>query len=95
MFGFIVGSVIAQFVGAWSYHASKKHRGFTEVPAALAAGVTTTIAASALYILFHVHDWIAGPGATWGSSVFLALCMGILQGVLFRGRPFGRRLTSA
>ncbi len=95
MFGFILGTVLAQFAGAWSYHASKKHLGFTEVRAALAAGLTTTVVASALYLPFHVHDWIAGPGATWGVAVFLGLCIGILQGVLFRGRPLGRRLTSA
>jgi hypothetical protein len=95
MFGLIIGSVIAQFAGAWAYHASKKRLAFNEIPGALAGGLTTTAAASVLYILFHVHDWVAGPGASWGSSVFLGLCMGILQGVLFRGRPLGRRLTSA
>ena len=95
MIGFIVVSIIAQFVGAWAYHASKKHLAFTEVSAAIAAGLTTTVIASILYILLHVHDWLAGPGASWGSSVFLGLSMGILQGVLFRGRPLGRRLTSA
>ena len=87
MFGFIVGSIIAQVAGAWSFHASKKRLAFTEAPAALVAGFTTTVIASAVYIPLHVHDWAAGPGASWGISVFLGLCMGILQGVLFRGRP--------
>ena len=95
MFGFIVGSVIAQFAGAWAYHASKRRLAFTEVPAAIAAGFVTTVVASAVYIPSHVHDWVAGPGSSWGSSVLLGLCMGIMQGVLFRGRPLGRRLTSA
>jgi len=95
MIGFIVGSVIAQFAGAWAYHASRKHLAFTEIPAAIAAGLATTVLASILFILLHVHQWLAGPGASWGNSVFLGLCMGILQGVLLRGRPFGRRLTSA
>jgi len=95
MFGFIVGSVIAQFAGAWAYHASKRRLAFTELLAAIAAGLVTTVVASALYIPFHVHDWLAGPGSSWGSSVFLGLCMGVIQGVLLRGRPLGRRLTSA
>ena len=95
MIGFIIGSVIAQLAGAWAYHASKKRLAFTTVPAAIAAGLATTLLASILFIVFHVHDWLGGPGASWGNSVFLGLCMGILQGALFRGRPFGRRLTSA
>jgi len=95
MIGFIIGSVIGQLAGAWTYHASKKRLAFTELPAAIAAGLATMAVASILYILWHVQDWLAGPGASCGASVFLGLCMGILQGVLFRGRPLGRRLTSA
>jgi hypothetical protein len=95
MLGFILGSVIGQFAGAWAYHASKKRLAFRELLAALTAGVTTTLFASVVYVPFHVHEWLAGSGARWEISVFLALCMGIVQGVLFRGRPLGRRLTSA
>ena len=89
MFGFILGSVIAQFAGAWAYHTSKRRLAFSELPAAVVAGLVTTVIASIIYIPLHVHDWVAGPGSSWGSSVFLGLCMGIIQGVLFRGRPLG------
>jgi hypothetical protein len=87
MFGFILGSVIAQFAGAWVYHASKKRLAVGELLAALGAGLATTVVASAVYIPLHAHEWLAGPGASWEISVFLGLCMGIAQGVLFRGRP--------
>jgi hypothetical protein len=95
MFGFTIGSMIAQVAGAWAYHTSKKHLGVRELLAALAAGLTTMVVASVVYIPFRAHEWLAGPGARWEISVFLALCMGIVQGVLLRGRPLGRRLTSA
>ncbi len=87
MSGFVLGSVLAQFLGAWAFLTAKRRFGFREVPAAIISGLATTVVASVAYTIMRVHEWLAGPGANWGVSVFLAACVGLTQGFLFRSRP--------
>jgi hypothetical protein len=94
MLGFVLGTVLGQLAGAAAYIQTKARLGFTELPAAIVAGLTTTVVASSVYLAFHVQEWLGSePEAPVGYSVFLALCFGICQGVLFRGRPFARRTS--
>jgi hypothetical protein len=90
MAGFIIGTVAGQFSGAWVYWQVRGNPAGAVarwIDEAMAAGLVTTIVASAIYIPLGVHTWLGGDGASWGESVFLGLCMGICQGLLFRGRP--------
>ncbi len=92
MLGFILGTLAAQLTGSWLYwrvRAATSARPRSELTAATAAGLLAAAVASAIYLPLDVHTWIGGPGTSWGASVFLGICMGIIQGVLFRGRPFG------
>lgn len=88
--GFAVGAIAGQVSGAWCYW-RVRHKGLggykSEALAATCAGFVTALVATAVYSLFRVHTWIAGPGSSWGASAFLGLCTGIAQGVMFRGRP--------
>jgi hypothetical protein len=85
--GFIIGSVGGQFAGAWVYWQIRGDGPEREARAAAAAGLVTMVIASAIYIPLRVHTWVGGTDAPWGVSVFLGLCMGLCQGILFRGRP--------
>src|SRR5437867_4421871 len=88
--GFIIGSVAGQFSGAWVYwriRGSSPGPSMREADAAAAAGFVTAVVASAIYIPLGVHSWVLGSGTHWGMSVFLGLCLGLCQGMLFRGRP--------
>ena len=95
--GLVIGTVAGQFSGAWVY---RRVRGnspgpWSEFDAAWAAGLVTTAVASAIYVPLGVHTWALGSDASWGMSVFLALCLGICQGMLFRGRPSGPRAPTS
>ncbi len=91
--GFIVGTLVGQFAGAWVYwrtrNALEGHAG-RELWAGTAAGLLTAVVATAIYIPLGAHLWLAGAGAPWTAAAFLGACIGICQGVLFRGRPLGR-----
>ena len=89
LFGFIIGTLLAQVAGAAAYRFAKR-RALNETLAAIAGGFVAAVAATPVYIAFHIQDWLAGSGSSWGVSAFMAVCMGIVQGVLFRGRPLGR-----
>ena len=90
MLGFIVGTVLGQFAGALVFHASKKRLALGEAGARALAGLGTTVVTAPVFVIMGVHEWMAGEGTSWGAALFLAVCMGIIQGVLFRGRPFER-----
>lgn len=90
LFGFIIGTAVAQFAGAFAYRFAKA-KPLKEALAALSAGLVTAVVATPFYIAFHTHHWLAGSGSSWGISAFLAVCIGIVQGVLFRGRPLTPR----
>ena len=92
--GFVIGTVAGQVSGAWAYWrilGTGPGPSTRELEAGWAAGLVTTVIASAIYIPLGVHTWLGGDGAPWAASVFLALCMGICQGMLFRGRPLRPR----
>src|SRR2546429_6294801 len=89
--GFIIGTLIAQFAGAWTYGRAKRALALSEARAATASGIATTVVAALIYTLFRVHEWLGGQGVSWGLSVFMAICVGLVQGVLFRGRPLEPR----
>ena len=61
------------------------------VIASIASGLFATLATSIAFVAIGVHKWFIGPEAPWTASVFLALCFGICEGVLFKGRPLLRR----
>jgi hypothetical protein len=88
--GFVVGTIAGQLCGASAYRriasrsATESHR---VLKAAVGAGLTTATCASLVYILLGVHNWAGGAGSSWSLSVFLGLCMGLCQAVLFRDRP--------
>ena len=78
MAGFFCGDVAYRRVLARSQR---------RVIASIASGLLTTVATSVAFIAMDVHHWFIGPEAPWTASVFLALCFGICQGVLFKDRP--------
>ena len=75
----------------WQVRADGPAPGKRETGARLAAGIATAVAASAIFLVFGVHNWVGGDRTPWGASVLLGLCMGVCQGVLFRGRPWRGR----
>jgi hypothetical protein len=96
---FMAGTVAGQLAGAWVYW---RVRGNTPGPstsehdaavanrefdAAWAAGFVTAVVATGVYTALGVHAWLLGSDASWGVSAFLGGCMGLCQGMLFRGRP--------
>jgi hypothetical protein len=88
--GFVLGSVVGMFAGAWVYWrvlGDGARSAMRTVGAAVAAGLTTMAVDTVLFIPLGVHTWVGGIGTPWATSVFLALCLGVCQGVLFRGRP--------
>ena len=90
MAGFIVGTIVGQFCGAWVYWRVRGNRSgpaMREALAATAAGLVTAAIATAVYVPLDVHTWLGGLGAPWGASAFLAVMMGVCQALLFRGRP--------
>src|SRR6266516_539403 len=101
--GFIIGTVAGQLAGAWAYWRIRGNSpgqlnreddtaaANREFDAAWAAGFVTAVVASAIYIPLGVHTWVGGNGTHWGMSVFLGLCAGLCQGILFRGRPLRPR----
>ena len=95
MVGFIIGSFVAQFLAAYAYW---KVRGSGGSPptrpewlAVVADGVAYVLVASPIYIAGGVQHWLLGAEASWGVSVFMAVCMALVHAVLFRGRPSLRR----
>ena len=86
--GFVIGSVAGQFCGAAVYLrvSSDPSR---KLQASIAGGVAAAVCSSAIYVAFGVQDWLAGPDSWWGVSVFMGICMGLCQAVLFKGRPLG------
>jgi hypothetical protein len=89
--GYILGTIFGGIVGSSAYW---RVRGLgdvarkREISARIAAGVAAAIASSAIYIPLGVHVWVAEDWGNWKLSAFLGVCMGICQGVLFRGTLF-------
>jgi uncharacterized PurR-regulated membrane protein YhhQ (DUF165 family) len=95
MGGFILGTILGQFAGAWAYWQARRTDASSrraEWLAAAAGGLVSTLVASAVYVALGVHIWLSGEGTSWGASVFLAVCMSLVQAVLFRGRPSLRQV---
>ena|SRR2546425_1871391 len=91
--GFIIGSFVSQFAGAWAYWWVRGKDSSSTAPqwlAATAGGLAYTVVASAIYIPLHVHTWLGGEGTSWGASVFIAVCMALVQAILLPGRPWPR-----
>ena len=82
----LIGLLPAQPAGAWTYSKLKRSsspRWRREWVAASAAGLITTLVASAIYLALGLHRQLGGW--SWGASVFWGVCFGICQGVLGRG----------
>lgn len=95
--GFLIASVAGQLSGAWVYwrvRGATETRPSTELRAATASGFVTALIASAAYIPLGIHTWAGGTGTHWGLSVFLGICLGICQAVLFRGSPLAPPLRA-
>lgn len=90
MIGFVIGSILGTLGGSWVYHAARRVP-LGQLSAAILSGASVAFVDSVAYILLGVHSWVAGPGAAWGVSVFLAVCMGITYGALCRGQPLAPR----
>lgn len=96
MIGFIIGSAAGQLCGAWIYRllrSSGRPPDVGRAAASTAAGLVTTVVSTGIYIPFGVHTWVGGDGTTWGASIFLAVCMGLCQAILGRGRPWSPEST--
>jgi membrane protease YdiL (CAAX protease family) len=78
--------------GAWAYW---KIRGkelpdvWRETRARILAGLATTVVSAAVFIALDVHKYF-GNEIPWTFSIFLAVCAGICEGVLYRGRALER-----
>jgi hypothetical protein len=99
MAGFVVGTLIAQFAASWAYwrmRGDDPSRPSMEVLSGTVGGVVAALVSTALYIPTGVHTWVMGDEGSWPVSAFLGFCVGLVYGVLFRGRPWrpGRRTTS-
>ncbi len=80
MLGFIIGSFVAQFAGAGAYWQIRSRDSFSNGRpwvAAATGGVAYTLVASAIYIPFQVH-------------IFMAVVMSLVQAILLPGRPWPR-----
>ena len=84
--GFLIDTVSAQLAGASAYRRFHKSPTISEPVRAAATGLLTAIVAAGLYIPFRVGEWLSGA-EDWRVSAFLALCIGICQAILFKGRP--------
>ena len=93
---FALGTLAGQVTGAWVY---RRVRGVGTVPkshelyAATSAGLVTTVVASLVFLPLGLHKWLGSQGSTWPASIFIGLCIGICQAVLFRGRPLAPRTS--
>ncbi len=83
--GLLIGTMIAQLAGArtyWWVRAKTGTSSGSEWLSAISAGFVTTLGAAIVYIPLRLHNLL---DSSWGASVFLALCVGICQGALYRG----------
>ncbi len=87
MIDFVIGTVAGQFAGAW---VSWRIRRRAEWIRRTSAGLVTAVVATGIYLPLRVHTWAGGEGASRALSPFLGVCIGICQGVLWRGRPLAR-----
>jgi len=87
---FLLGSIVGQLSGAWVYwrvRSAVQSARTAELGAAAVSGAVTAVIASAAYLGLGIHTWAGGVDAHWGLAVFLGVCLGICQAVLFRGNP--------
>jgi ABC-type Co2+ transport system permease subunit len=85
---FVIGTIVGQFCGAAAYRRIARNPGpRNKLAASIVAGLVTTLCASSVFVVLGVHQWLGGPETSWGASVFLGICIGICQAVLFKHRP--------
>src|SRR5213593_2165718 len=80
-------------VGAWAYWRTRGDQApgpWLETRARITAGLATAIVAGAIFIALGVHKWFLGPETPWTASAFLGVCLGLCEGVLYRGRLLER-----
>ena len=90
MGGFIIGTMLGQLAGSWAYWKVYDRRADhnTEWRESVVAGTVSAVVAAAVYIPTHVQIWLAGEHGTWKVAVFVAVCMGLCQGILWPERPW-------
>jgi len=87
-----IAILVSLFAGAWAYW---KIRGeslagpLLETRARIVAGLATAAVCGALFVALGVHKYF-GNETPWTFSLFLGLCGGICEGVLYRGRLLER-----
>lgn len=90
LIGFAI--LVSLFAGDWTYW---KIRGeslpgpWLETRARIVAGLATAAVCGALFSALGVHKYF-GQETPWTFSLFLGVCGGICEGVLYRGRLLGR-----
>ena len=85
--GTLVGLIVALPAGAYAYRRARAALGpgrMLLAPAAVSMLVTAVVA-TAIFVPMRVHDWLGGQD--WRSSAFLAVCFGIVQGILGKDKP--------
>jgi hypothetical protein len=82
--GFVVGTILGLGCGRVAYRlVTRKPGSDRDVQGRVVAGITTAACASLVYVILDVHEWLL-PGSSWGMSVFMGVCMGIVHAVLVR-----------
>jgi hypothetical protein len=85
----LLGGAIGLIVGAWAYWKTRGDQApgpWQETRACIVAGSATALVCGAIFTALGVHKWFLGNETPWTASLFLAVCGGLCEGVLFRGR---------
>jgi len=88
-----IALLVSLLAGDWTYW---KIRGeslagpWLETRARIVGGLATAAVGGVLFSALGVHKYFFGKETPWTFSLFLGLCVGIYQGVLYRGRLLQR-----
>jgi hypothetical protein len=88
---FVAGSLSVGIGAAayWKIRGEELPDVWRETRACIVAGLTTTVVSGGTWAILGVHKFF-GDETSWTLSVFLGLILGILEGVLYRGRALDR-----
>ena len=87
----IIGTFLSFAASDWVYgrlRGTNPRGSRREILAAVACGGVASVVAAAFYVPAGIHSLLFGAEVRWPASVFLGVCLGIFQGVLYRGERF-------